>query len=155
MQQERAFCRKCSKCRQQTVALANVPYTIQIDHDGRKYTVTILALSVPQCSNCGNISLDEEADRAISAAFRAQAGLLAPEQIRQRRQALGLTQQELADQLGIAVSTLSRWETGGQIQQRSLDRFLRAYFDLPELRHALAEKAQLPGWGELPLPSSA
>ena len=140
---ERAFSRKCGKCRQRAMELATVPYTTQIDHDGRKYTVTIPDLIVPRCANCGTISLDDEANRQISAAFRKQAGLLSPEQIRSQRLALGLTQQALADLLGVAVFTLSRWETGAQIQQRSLDRFLRAFFKLPELRKALQREEGL------------
>ena len=146
---ERAFSRKCGKCRQRAMELATVPYTTQIDHDGRKYTVIIADLAVPRCANCGTISLDDEANRQISAAFRQQAGLLSPEQIRSQRLALGLTQQALADLLGVAVFTLSRWETGAQIQQRSLDRFLRAFFKLPELRETLQREAglELPGIG--------
>jgi putative zinc finger/helix-turn-helix YgiT family protein len=140
---ERVFSRKCGKCRQRAMELATVPYTTQIDHDGRKYTVTITDLVVPRCANCGTISLDDEANRQISAAFRKQAGLLSPEQIRSQRLALGLTQQALADLLGVAVFTLSRWETGAQIQQRSLDRFLRAFFKLPELREALQREEGL------------
>jgi DNA-binding XRE family transcriptional regulator len=109
---DRAFSKKCGKCRQRTVELATVPYTITIDHDGREYVVTIPDLVVPRCGSCGTVVLDEEANRRISAAFRAEAGLLRPEQIRDQRVALGLTQQALADMLGVAVSTLSRWETG-------------------------------------------
>jgi putative zinc finger/helix-turn-helix YgiT family protein len=115
-----------------------VPYTTQIDHDCRKYTVTIPDLVVPKCGNCGTIVLDEEANRRISAAFREMAGLLSPDEIRNQRLALGLTQQDLADLLGVAVSTLSRWETGGQIQQRSLDRFMRIFFRFPSVRAELA-----------------
>jgi putative zinc finger/helix-turn-helix YgiT family protein len=141
----RIFSPKCGKCRQKAVVLVSVPYTTQIDHDGRKYTVTLPNLTVPRCSNCGTVALDEEANREISAAFRQQAGLLSPEQIRRQRQASGLTQQALAEALGVAVSTLSRWETGGQIQQRCLDRFLRAFFDLPDLRQRLlADPAPAP-----------
>jgi putative zinc finger/helix-turn-helix YgiT family protein len=141
---DRAFSPKCGKCRQRAVVLATVPYTTTFDHDGRKYTVTVPDLVVPRCSNCGTIALDEEANRRLSAAFREQAGLLAPEQIRDNRLALGLTQQALADLLGVGVSTLSRWETGAQIQQRSLDRFLRAFFTLPPLRAALAGNILVP-----------
>jgi hypothetical protein len=43
----------------------------------------------------------------------------------------------------VAVFTLSRWETGAQIQQRSLDRFLRAFFKLPELRETLQREEGL------------
>src|SRR4051794_36860093 len=82
---EREFSKKCGKCRQRAVALAEVEYTTQVDHDGRKYTVIIPSLSVPKCGNCGTIVLDEEANRKISEAFRTQAGLLAPEEIRRQR----------------------------------------------------------------------
>jgi putative zinc finger/helix-turn-helix YgiT family protein len=120
-----------------------VPYSVQIDHDGRKYQVSIPNLVVPRCGQCGTIALDEEANRAISAAFRKEANLLTPEQIREHRLALGLTQQALADALGVAVSTLSRWETGAQIQQRSFDRFLRAFFGFPEVRRVLISGSEI------------
>lgn len=134
---ERTFSRKCGKCRQRMVQIAVVPYEVQVDHDGRKYRVEIAALSVPKCSNCGTISIDVEADKQIDAAFREVAGLLKPEQIRAGREELGLNQQEFADVLGIAASTLSRWENGVQVQQRSLDRFVRAFFNVPALREHL------------------
>jgi len=144
---ERLFSPKCGKCRERAVALARVSYTTPIDHDGRTYTVTLPELLVPRCQKCGTIALEEEANRQISEAFRKQAGLLAPEQIRQHRASLGMTQQDMADQLGLAVCTLSRWETGAQIQQRALDRFVRAFFLLPQLRRALAQGQinQIPG----------
>jgi transcriptional regulator with XRE-family HTH domain len=43
----------------------------------------------------------------------------------------------LARLLGVGEATLSRWETGGQIQQRALDRLLRLYFAVPPARDAL------------------
>jgi len=125
------------------MALASVAYSTSFTHDGRQYTVTIPDFVVPKCSNCGTISLDPMATEAIESAFRKQAGLLSPEQIRQQRLALGLTQQALADQIGIGVHTLCRWETGGQIQQRAFDRILRAFFKVPELREALADDSRL------------
>ena len=41
------------------------------------------------------------------------------------REKLGLTQKQFANLLGVGEATVSRWETGAQIQQRALDRFLR------------------------------
>jgi putative zinc finger/helix-turn-helix YgiT family protein len=140
---EREFSKKCGKCRERAVVLAPVTYTTQIDHDGRKYTVTLPDLVVPRCANCGTVALDEEANRQITAAFRAQAGLLSPEQIRRQREFLGLTQEALAELLGVAVATLSRWETGAQVQPRALDRFLRSFFVVPELRQALQGEDRL------------
>jgi len=139
----REFSPRCGNCRQRTMALVPVAYTTSFTHDGRQYTVTIPDFVVPKCSNCGTISLDPMATEAIEIAFRKQAGLLTPAQIRQQRLALGLTQQALADQIGIGVHTLCRWETGGQIQQRAFDRILRAFFKVPELREALADDSRL------------
>jgi len=119
------------------MSLQRVPYSIQVDHDGRKYQVTVPDLLLPKCSNCGEIALDEQASRDIDTAFRRVAGLLSPEEIREGRTRLGLNQQAFADQLGIAVSTLSRWENGVQVQQRVMDRILRAFFDVAPLREYL------------------
>jgi putative zinc finger/helix-turn-helix YgiT family protein len=131
---DRLFSRLCSECRSKAVALATVDYTVQVDHDGRKYSVHLPALTVPKCGQCGAIFLDEEANREVSAALRRQAGLLTPEEIRAGRARLGLTQKELAARLQVADSTLSRWETGSQIQQRVLDVLLRTYFNVEPAR---------------------
>jgi putative zinc finger/helix-turn-helix YgiT family protein len=117
--------KRCGKCGQKAMRLAIVPYAATIEHDGRAYHVKIPDLRVPQCSNCQAISIDDEADQQISSAFRREAGLLTPNEIREGREKLGLTQKEFAKLLGVGESTLSRWETGAQIQQRALDRFLR------------------------------
>jgi DNA-binding transcriptional regulator YiaG len=53
------------------------------------------------------------------------------------------TQKELAVQLAVAEATLSRWETGGQIQQRAMDKLLRLFFGLPAVRVALANTSTL------------
>jgi len=117
--------------------LETFPYGIRIDHDGRKYDVQIPDFTAPKCGNCGELSLDETASAQIDSAFRRQAGLLTPAEIREGRQGLGLKQEDFAEQLGLAVATVSRWENGAQVQQRSLDKFMRAFFTLPELRSFL------------------
>jgi transcriptional regulator with XRE-family HTH domain len=85
----------------------------------------------------------DSANRAVSDALRRAAGLLTPGQIRTNREALGLTQKQLAGLLGLADATVSRWETGAQIQQRSLDRFQRVFFAFEEVRVALAEEQNI------------
>lgn len=77
----------------------------------------------------------------VSDALRKAAGLLSPEQIRRGRESLGLTQKQLARNLQVCEAELSRWETGGQIQQRSFDRLMRIYFQVPEARRFLEETA--------------
>ncbi len=143
MSEEKPFPWKCGKCRERTVEPATVDYSTTIEHDGRAYEVSVPELPVARCQNCGEIVLDDDANRRISETFRAQLGLLTPARIRQSRERLGLTQQQLAKDLGVAEASLSRWETGAQIQQRALDRLLRLYFGCEQVRTVLADEAQL------------
>src|SRR5947209_8626380 len=122
---------KCGRCRERAVYRETVPYSVDLDHDGRTHSISLAALDVHRCRKCGAMSLDDEANRRITEALRREVGLLPPEEIRQQRERLGLTQKELARHLDLAESTLSRWETGAQLQQRCLDRLLRLFFELP------------------------
>jgi putative zinc finger/helix-turn-helix YgiT family protein len=63
--------------------------------------------------------------------LRREARLLTPEEIREGREKLGLTQKQFANLLGVGEATVSRWETGVQIQQRAMDRFLRVCLASP------------------------
>ena len=129
---------KCGTCYERAVSPAVIPcYHARLDHDGRTYEIEIADYHVFRCSRCGAVQLDDEAEERLTGALRAAAGLLEPSVIRARREALGLTQRELAGLLLIAESTLSRWETGAQIQQRVMDRLLRAFFELEPLREYL------------------
>lgn len=134
---------KCGNCRERAINPVNLPsYTADLEHDGRKYRVTLNDLPVVRCDNCGTIMLDDAADRRLSEALRSEAGLLHPTAIRAKRDALGLTQKALASYLGIGEATLSRWETGAQIQQRAMDKFLRVFFELAEARRYLGVPEQ-------------
>jgi putative zinc finger/helix-turn-helix YgiT family protein len=138
----RSYPQRCGKCGRRAMRLATVPYAVTIDHDGRAYRVELLELKVPQCAHCHTISIDDEADRQISAAFRRAARLLAPEEIRQGREKLGLTQKQFGNLLGVGEATVSRWETGAQIQQRALDRFIRVCLASPAAVELLRDDFQ-------------
>src|SRR5437773_10921136 len=144
----RTYPKRCGKCGQKAMRLATVSYARTIEHDGRAYRVEVPALTVPQCGNCQTLSIDDEADQQISAAFRREARLLAPEEIRSGREKLALTQKQFANLLGVGEATVSRWETGAQIQQRAMDRFLRVCLASPAAVALLANDFQ-------PSPSSA
>jgi putative zinc finger/helix-turn-helix YgiT family protein len=149
---KRRFPQRCGECHQKTVVLATVPYDVQIDHDGTKYSVHVDELRVPRCSNCGELSIDDEASAQIDVAFRKEAKLLSPDEIREGRINAGFPQQqEFAQCLGIGVSTLSRWETGAQIQQHFHDGILRAFFANPDLRAFLARHHGLAAPSATPL----
>jgi transcriptional regulator with XRE-family HTH domain len=48
-----------------------------------------------------------------------------------------MSQKEVAQRLGIAEATLSRWLHETQIQSRSMDNLLRVFFALPQVRRML------------------
>jgi hypothetical protein len=56
-------------------------HTSQIKHDGRLCTVEIPSLRVPQCSACGELVFDNDADEQIAQALREQLGLLSGDQV--------------------------------------------------------------------------
>ena len=85
----------------------------QAEVDGREYTVRVAALEIPTCHKCGEQVFTVGTDDRIVAALRAQVGLLTPQEMQKRRGQLEMTQQELAEQMGVAKETISRWETAG------------------------------------------
>ena len=129
--------RFCRHCGEQQVVLDDIPYSLDVKHDGRVYQVSIDHLQIPICRNCGERSFDESVDEQVNAALRAQLGLLSPSDIRASLKSLGITQKEAAAALGIAEATLSRWVGGGQIQSKGMDNFLRVYFESPDVRKLL------------------
>jgi putative zinc finger/helix-turn-helix YgiT family protein len=138
---------KCRNCGKIAVRSAIVSYAVELEYDGRTYKFTVDGLKSPQCQECQEIFPDAEANRQISTAFHSYAKLLTPQQIRRNREALGLTQREMATLLGVAEASISRWETGAQIQQRSLDRLLRICFASPSIRTVLADEHFLAQFG--------
>ncbi len=125
----------------------SLPYSTVVQYDGRGYTVDVPEFRVPCCKNCGAMVFDDSANDQVTDALRRQVGLLPPDRIRSNRESLGLTQRDFANLLGVGELTVSRWETGSQIQQRSLDRLMRLFFAFPEVRDALIGQDRLADLG--------
>jgi putative zinc finger/helix-turn-helix YgiT family protein len=128
---------RCPECGKKEVRPASVDHASQVKHDGRLYAVDVPGLRVPRCGACGETVFDNDADEQIARALREKLGLLPGDQIRKNREDLGLSQRVLAEHLGVAVETISRWETGALTQTRAMDRYLRVYFSVPAARAAL------------------
>jgi putative zinc finger/helix-turn-helix YgiT family protein len=134
---DKPFPWQCVKCLKPQVWPTEVPYTGQVKHDGRLHDVRVSRLTVYRCKACGYVVFSNVTNDQIYEALRKELNLLSPETIRSQREALGLTQKELADRLGVASETICRWETGALIQTRAMDNLLRLFFTLPEVRTAL------------------
>jgi putative zinc finger/helix-turn-helix YgiT family protein len=145
---DRPFPWKCPSCLKCEVFPDEISYTAEIKHDGILHSVHLPALRIPKCRSCGEVLFGDSADEQINSALRSLLRLLTPVQIRKNRRELELSQSELAERLGTAEATISRWETGALIQSRAMDNLLRVYFALPEARAVLQGKGQAPWLGE-------
>ena len=129
--------------RQVEVQPATIPYDAEVKYDGRVYAFPIPALHVNECAACGEVLFTNVTDDQISQALREHLTLLSPRQIREAQRALGLKQKDLADRIGVAPETISRWISGTHIQSRAMDNLMRLFFAFDNVRSA--PTASVPG----------
>ncbi len=137
----RPFPWRCRQCQQVKVIPTRIDYPAEVNYDGRLVSFVAKAIEIPICENCGDKRFTIDVDDQINAALCAHLGLLTPDQIREGIERLGLTQKEVAERLGIAEATISRWVNKYVIQSRAMDNFLRVFFQFPEVRAALSVPA--------------
>jgi putative zinc finger/helix-turn-helix YgiT family protein len=103
-----------------------------------------------RCAKCGDeqrtVEQREVAEQAAVIAMRSAHGLLAPKQIRQLRDSLGLTPQQLGEILyGTPKGIVEGWERGRYLQNREADAMLRSLADRATLERLAARAGvQLP-----------
>jgi DNA-binding transcriptional regulator YiaG len=119
-------------------------YRSTIRHDHDLHTVDIPNLEIPRCKHCGELVFCNATDDQIYAVFRAQIGLLTPEEMRSSRLKLGLSEREVARALHASEETVAKLEEGLRIQTRAQDQLLRVFFAVPEARAFLAGKPGAP-----------
>ncbi len=143
----RPFPWPCSDCSTLTVVPTVMDYAAKVKHDGVIYDLHLPSLEVPRCQTCGETYTTPAVDEQVSDALRSRLHLLTPAQMRKGIERLGLQQRELAERLGVAAETISRWVNGALIQSRAMDNLLRLYFALPEVREVLGGANQDPHLG--------
>jgi len=88
-----------------------------------------------RCPGCGEVVLRRDHARLLRegalAGYRAQHGLLHSQEIRAIRERHNLTQGQLAGLLRLGANTLSRWESGRNVQTAAMDVLLRLIRDVP------------------------
>jgi len=99
-----------------------------------------LGVSVPsalhlRCPKCDEVVLRVSHSRRLQedaiAIYRRKHGLLSADEIRAIRERFGLTQSELAHLLHLGANTISRWESGRNVQTEAMEMLLRLVRDLP------------------------
>lgn len=108
------------------------------------------AMAVPnathlRCPKCREIVLRLDEARKLRAraldAYRARYALLSADDIRSLRERLRLTQAQLARLLRLGGNTISRWESGRNVQTAAMDVLLRLIRDIPESLRYLRKHA--------------
>jgi putative zinc finger/helix-turn-helix YgiT family protein len=88
-----------------------------------------------RCPRCGEVVLRFQDSKRLGedaiAIYRKKHGLLSADEIRMLRERLGLTQARLAHLLRLGSNTVSRWESGRNVQTAAMDILLRMIRDLP------------------------
>lgn len=88
-----------------------------------------------RCPKCGEIVLRLGDSKRLSgdaiAIYRKKHGLLSADEICAIREQFGLTQADLARLLRLGANTVSRWESGRNVQTAAMDLLLRLIRDLP------------------------
>jgi putative zinc finger/helix-turn-helix YgiT family protein len=102
-------------------------------------TLKVRAENVPvrQCDNCGEVMSGPEAANVRHEAICGAAGLLPPAAIKALRERFDWSQEHLADLTGFGVATISRWERGRLLQNRSNNKVLLALGDCTPFREYL------------------
>ena len=91
--------------------------------------VTLVDVEVSRCGHCGQYEVAipriEELHRVMAAALVRKSARLTPAEIRFLRTTLEWSGRELADHMGAAPETVSRWEHGKTPMGPQADRLLR------------------------------
>ena len=114
--------------------------------------VTLVDVEVSRCGHCGQYEVAipriEELHRVMAIALVRKSARLTPAEIRFLRTTLGWSSRELADHMGAAAETVSRWEHGKTPMGPQADRLLRLMvlhrrspesFDLSRLKDVARE----------------
>lgn len=97
------------------------------------------------CPKCSEVVLRYVDSRQLSenaiAIYRRKHGLLSADEIRALRERLSLTQNELAKLLRLGSNSISRWESGRNVQTEAIELLLRLVRDVPTSIKYLRKRA--------------
>lgn len=107
--------------------------TLKLPVNGEE--VSVPAAVHLRCPKCGEVVLRFSDARRLQedaiATYRKKRGLMSADEIRGIRRRFGLTQIELAHLLHLGANTISRWESGRNVQTEAMEMLLRLIRDLP------------------------
>lgn len=130
---------RCVSCRNGICTKSTYPATGTVKWENQNIQYNIPELPCYKCGSCHEVYLSSGDDYPIFDQVRAKLGLLLASEIRQNLDALGWTQNELAEKIGTTEETVSRWCTNDKIQSLMADQALRTLFAHHKLIRVLCE----------------
>lgn len=105
--------------------------------DGGRDILLTADIPVERCANCGETLVGPEGELARHEVICHYLGRLTPSEIKEIRKARSLSQDRFADEVGVGLASIKRWETGAVIQSAAMDKLLRAAGGVskPKKRH--------------------
>lgn len=127
-------------------------YRQQTFQYGRGSEAVQLTCDVPayKCNQCGCEWTGAEAEDARQVTVCRHLGRLTPDEVLKIREKSRLSQAEFSRITGFGEASLSRWETGAQVQNASSDRLLRLIQADPRNLHRLEGIAESDGLSKDP-----
>ncbi len=121
------------------------PSTADLSTVVNEEKVTVSGTAHLRCPACDEVLLVYESAKALQERgvdlYRQAHGLLGAEEIRALRQRLGLTQAQFAALLHLGLNTVSRWESGRNVQSGAMDLLLKIIRDVPGTLGYLKQQA--------------
>ena len=97
--------------------------------------ISVSGMTFLKCQKCQEIILRLDESRKLREnaieLYRKKYSLLSGDEIRSIRERNQLTQAQFASLLKLGVNTLSRWESGRNVQNSAMDVLLRLIRDVP------------------------
>lgn len=123
----------CPVCGEAAMRISSDPVPVEF----REGTFLVGGFMHDHCDACGEDGIDanqiDAMQHAAVALARCELGRLTSDDIHNLRHALGLTQSQLEEQLGVGRGTVGRWERGDVLQGRMPDNFMRLLWAHPQL----------------------
>ena len=126
---------RCHQCKSESF----VRRPVELVTDVGEVTVVDRTLGRPVCTQCGAYTIPADEGEAFE--IRAAAKVLwhteriSGEMLRFARRALGMTQAELGQELGVTLETVSRWER----EERAMEPWVRLAIFALVLKRTFAE----------------
>jgi putative zinc finger/helix-turn-helix YgiT family protein len=108
--------------------------TLRLPVNGEE--IAVRSAAHMHCPRCGEVVLRFQDSKRLGEdaieIYRKRHGLLSSDEIRAIREHFHLTQARLARLLHLGANTVSRWESGRNVQTGAMDLLLRMIRDLPD-----------------------